>query len=253
MAEKNENERQEPTPPMPRASEVDRYKAHTFLGTGGKTDLRHILTCFEMKLWTMEENNEWDDKQFDKLLVAKNILCREAVLNQIDETPDHRFDISGNVPFQNPCSKCSGVGEKYRFVRETQDVKCMKCDGTGKSSENTACPICARKTTGGPPPGKVRTYGIISQLREVTSCETCRGKGYFQPKETDNPVVDPDTARKLKTHLVEKDKKEGTTIGDAIHASVIPDQVAPNPMLDPDQDKPLGEGTSQKIKQSPAE
>ena len=228
--------------PVPSTIVIDKYQ--TMLGTGKSYDISHLLSCYEMSLWVMEENREWSNVKFLDFTSAKFVLLRQKVLEQVRTVG--RFTIE--TPFANPCSKCHGSGEIYKFVRKPQTLKCMKCD-EGYLKDSTKCPTCKGK-------GDLKTFAIISQLRNTTTCPYCKGKGFFKEKVLDNPLFNQDAAKavkkKLKVSMVEKPLS--TNLGSEIEAAdTEPNVIAPNSILDPDQDKELGEGTSQKMKQSPAE
>ena len=212
--------------PLPKPTDVDIYQAHTILGSGGNSNIRHVLTCFETKIWTMQENDEWDRKLFEKFRDSKNILIQTAICHQIDTEPDGRFKLKENVPFLNPCKKCYGAGELYRFIRKSIQVKCMKCDGKGLNPDKTYCPVCRADKTRGDHPGLIRTFGIVSQFRQITPCSACSGMGYFEPEQKDNPVVDIDTAKKLRDKLVEKpvEASEVQDVGSAIQVAPAPEE-----------------------------
>lgn len=222
---KKQNHEKPKIKPIPKPTEIEIFQAHTALGTGGKSELRHVLTCFEMKIWAMQENEEWEEEKFKQYLGAKFILTHKFIFHQIDNSPDHRFKTEGQIPFDEPCKHCSGLGQKFKFMRRTMKIKCMKCNGTGKNEDGTKCSTCRSKTL---PPGIVQAFAIISQFRELTLCEKCHGLGYStkKVKSAVNPVVDESTAAKLKMQLVQKEQPEApTTIGDVIQAS--PPEVPP--------------------------
>lgn len=208
---------------LPVPSIVEMIEYQTLLGTGKTYDISHLLTCYETALWVMEENKEWKDSKYNEFTQAKFLLLREKVLEQIRATG--RFTI--NAPFPNPCTKCGGAGELFRFIRRPQMVTCMKCS---KGIRNEAkCPTCRGK-------GKLKTFGIIAQMKDTTTCPYCHGKGFFKEKKLDNPLFDRSLAaqakKKIKTNMI---KNEPTTnLGaeiETVDAAPEPD----SPMIETDQ------------------
>ncbi len=258
-------------PPVPVPDERQLFQAHTVLGTGGQSDLGHVLQCYQLKDWVMAENDERDHDKEQRYLDAKFTLTHQALFNQIIHNPDHRFSTKGCIPFDNPCPKCSGLGQQFKFMRKTMIVTCMKCKGSGQNEDGSKCPTCRTGKAKTKTPGKIQTFGIIPQFREVTVCTKCRGRGFLQQKNQTNPVVDESTGAKLKRQLVEKEVpvEEPKNIGTAIQSAPpenaadeemieVPsdegDEVPETYKLDPETDVPLQEpGTSMKEKLPPAE
>lgn len=210
---------------IPPVSQLDIFKYQTLLGTGNKymnlvpltKALCYVLDNYEMKLWAMEENQEWSTETFNKLTTAKFILVREVLFEQIRK--NGRFDIQTN--FENPCKKCNGVGERYQFNRALQNLRCMKCED-GKINGET-CKTC-RGT-------KIvkNIKGILPELISATTCEVCHGKGYFPPETYDNPVIDRDDVDNLKKklNLVENTQK---TLAEVIHETNVVEPPAEKPI-----------------------
>jgi len=229
--------------PLPKPTELEIREHQQLLGTGKLPyTIPHLLSCYEAKLWAVEENNEWTHLIYKKFTHAKFALLRNLVLEQVKE--DGRFKIESN--FENPCNKCGGTGEIYKFVRKTQTVKCMKCV-KGKTPDGSDCQTCRGS-------GEVKTYAIIPVLRDTTTCSYCKGKGFFKKKQIYNPAIDEKAAKKIKKKLQDTvvEKETPTNLGAEVKSATVPDPVAPH-MIDTSQDKILGEGTSKKIKQPPVE
>jgi ribosomal protein L40E len=222
---------------LSRPTVIDIFEYQKLLGSGKDYDGAHLLTCYETKLWALNENGEWSEKNFNELTQAKFILHREILMEQIRTVG--RFSII--TKFENPCNTCNGAGEIIKFVRKTQKVDCMKCKD-GKSEDGKKCRTCQGTK-------HVMVFGIMPAIRETTLCPSCKGKGFFPPgKQPDNPVIDLKAAQKFKKNLVQPEKN----IAAIVAADQEPDAVAPN-MIDVDQDKPIGEGPTKKIQQPPAD
>jgi len=220
------------------------------LGTGSGYDMNHVLRCFDAKLWAAEENEELTPELKDELIRSKNILLRNLVIKQVNEVG--HFTIDKSPPFENTCTHCNGVGERYKFVRKSKRVKCMKCQngkiietcptckGTGrfvtKDDEenvpltiNVVCKTCeGKKIEEGSEKTQieyvcrichgrttVKTFAIIGVLRSTTPCEQCKGLGFLPPKKKrvpDNPVLDENLGNKIKEELV-KDTQIPVSLG----------------------------------------
>ena len=76
---------------LPSPSDLEILECQKLLGTGKSYDLIHILSCYEMSLWVMEENKEWSIEKYDAFTHAKFILLREKILYQIKT--NGRFEI----------------------------------------------------------------------------------------------------------------------------------------------------------------
>ena len=228
---------------IPVPTEMEIIEHQFLLGTGKTYDISHLLRCYDMSLWVMEENKEWSNNKYLDFTAAKFVLLRQKVLEQIKV--DGRFNII--TPFKNPCTKCYGSGEIYKFIRRIQTLKCMKCaEGFLQDSK---CPTCKGK-------GKLKTFAITPQLRNTTTCTYCRGKGFFKEKVLDNPLFDQDTAIQVKKKLAASviEKPGITNLGSKIKtANTEPNVIANSAIFDPDQDKKLGLGTSQKKQQPPSQ
>jgi hypothetical protein len=233
---------------LPEPTELEIREHEQFLGTGKRPySTSHLLSCYELKLWAMEENNEWTIESYKKFTTSKFVLLRNLILNQIKESENGRFKVTTN--FENPCTKCGGAGERWKFQRKTQTLTCMKCKD-GKNEDGSDCLTCRGS-------GKVKAYAIIPSLRSTTTCSYCKGRGFFKKKQVDNPALDQKMAEKikekLKSSMVEKQEKQPqTNLGAEVKSTDIQNQVAVV-MIDPKQDKPLGEGATQKIKQPSAD
>jgi hypothetical protein len=226
---------------LPKPTELEIRENEQILGVGVGYSIAHLLSCYETKLWTMEENEEWSKKAFDNFTTSKFILLRHLLMHQIEI--NGRFSITS--PFENTCNKCAGSGEIYKFLRKTQTVKCMKCV-KGKLPGGETCKTCQGN-------GEVKIFGIVAELRDTTICSFCKGKGFFKKQDVDNPALHTAAAEKLKkqieTNLVEN---QPTNLGAEVKSATVSDQVAPH-ITDPDQDEPIGEGSTQKVKQPPAD
>ena len=228
---------------IPVPTEMEIIEHQFLLGTGKTYDISHLLRCYEMSLWVMEENKEWSNNKYVDFTAAKFVLLRQKVLEQI--RVDGRFNII--TPFKNPCTKCYGSGEIYKFIRRIQTLKCMKC--SEGFLQDSKCPTCKGR-------GKLKTFAITPQLRNTTTCTYCKGRGFFKEKVLDNPLFDQDAVKEVKKKLKVSLAKKSVIInlGSEIKtADTEPIVIAANSMFDPDQDKELGVGTSQKMKQPPAE
>ena len=227
---------------LPRPDPMQIHSSQLLLGSGKECSISHLLGCYETKLWAMEENQEWSQSSFDEYTQAKNILLRELILSQLEK--HGRFKITTN--FENPCSRCHGSGEIYKFLRKSQKVRCMKCDN-GKMKDGSKCITCKGKAS-------LKTFAIVPQLRDTTICPFCRGKGFFKKHEYTNPAINEDVGKQLKKKFKdlpfgEEQLTPAKDLGQELKASnPEPDKVAPM-ILDPGQDKPIGEGCLQKIKQ----
>ena len=92
----------------------------------------------------------------------------------------------------------------------------MKCTD-GKLQDGTKCKTCKGRS-------RVKTFGIIAQMRDTTECPRCKGKGFFKAKQLDNPVMDNEMARKLKNKVIEKPEANlGASIESADSADPVPD------------------------------
>ena len=239
---------QEPQQLLPVPTELQILECEKVLGVGISYDIPHLLSCYELKLWAMEENKEWSPELFDKFTHAKFVLLRQLILGQIEN--NGRFQVTS--PFDNTCNKCGGTGEIFKFLRKSQWVDCMKCV-KGITPEGSKCLTCKGK-------GKLKTFGIVATLRDTTTCSFCKGRGYFKKQQVNNPAIDDQTAKELKKKLSATvvEKQPATNLGAEVKAAVVDsaiidvDQVAPN-LIDENQDEAIGEGATQKIKQPPAD
>jgi hypothetical protein len=144
----------------------------------------------------------------------------------------------------------------------------MKCTD-GKLQDGTKCKTCKGRS-------RVKTFGIIAQMRDTTECPCCHGKGFFKAKQLDNPVMDNEMARRLKNKVIENTNQNlGSSIEVADAADPVPDMmieldtkgeidptpkaseqpivIAANLKLDSNQDTEIGIGSTQKTKQLPAQ
>jgi hypothetical protein len=207
---------------LPKPTDLEIFQCQTILGTGNKymeplnKAVMHVCSNYALKLWAMEENQEWSTESFRKLTSAKFILVREVLFKQIKM--NGRFKIE--TGFENPCKKCNGTGELYYFHRQMQTLPCMKCNKKGILDNGNKCKTCRGK-------GQVKVQAIVDELRSVTTCEACHGKGYFPPQVYDNPVIDKEIANDFKRKLAEK--KAQDVFGGIIHLGNIinPPEVKP--------------------------
>ena len=191
------------------------HQAQVALGTGQTYDMTRLFQEYFNSLWVMEQNNEWSGKKFMGLTINKFALLDPLVCSQIET--EGRFTIT--TPFLNPCSKCGGAGQRWKFQRKAQIVKCMKCPTDG-----TSCTTCRDSK-------EVKVNGITGVILGTTLCTYCKGRGYFKHKPVDNPVLNIEQVKKIKASVVEK---PSTSLGAEIKSAET-DQTPPPPMIDPKQ------------------
>jgi len=220
---------------IPKPSDGDIIKAQMLLGTGETFDLKHILSCFDTKYWVMVENEELTP-ELEKDYIEKKIMLQHiSICEEVRSSPAHRFELRGKIPFENPCDICNGLGIRMRFARKTQILKCMKCGGTGIRADKTECQTCTieeKKTY--VKAGLIRTFAIYDELKELTVCQSCNGRGFFKPKQVQNPVIERDSklAEQL-SRMVQKPSPKPANVGDAID-SIPPEPEEKQVMIQPE-------------------
>jgi cytochrome c553 len=168
----------------------------------------------------MEENKEWSDESFKKFTVAKFTLLREIIKQQI--RVNGKFQIE--TGYENPCRRCNGIGEIYNFQRSNQTLPCMKC-ANNQLKEGEKCRTCLGTK-------KVKVFAIQPEIRSVTICGACHGRGYFEPENYDNPVLSRVTAEEFKKKINFVEKQEVRSVSDIVNAPQI-SETKPEQMIDP--------------------
>lgn len=162
-------------------------EAKKILGSGEELSISHVLKCFDVKYWALNENNELNEK-LDTLILSKQTLLRKCV--EMEMQTRRFFKIAEQAPFENICSACKGAGEIYKFARGLKAVKCRTC--LGQKEVWVKCHSCKGTTIYQPTP----------ESTPVT-CRTCRK--YYE-KETD-----PEKREKIKGKIPFKcDKCRGS-------------------------------------------
>jgi DnaJ-class molecular chaperone len=131
---------------------MDLEEAKKILGSGKELTIPHVLKCFEVKYWALNENNELDQK-LDTLILSKQTLLRKCV--EMEVKTRHFFKVAEQAPFKNICPACKGAGEIYKFARGLKVVKCRTC---------------------------------LGQKAAWVKCTDCKGTGMYQPTPESNPV-----------------------------------------------------------------
>lgn len=206
------------------------------LGTGKEYNMKHVLTCFDLSIWALEENEEMTPEKKKDLIFSKNILLRKIVTNQIKTIGQFKIE----SPFENTCTKCRGAGEVYKFLRKSKKVKCMKCtdgyiimecsscDGSGRYVKeidegdgplhiNVECRTCKGKNIDGKSEKtqvkfkcptcrgrkQVKKFAIVEEIKSTTPCRFCAGTGIRKARPErvpDNPVIPQNLGSVIQNH-----------------------------------------------------
>lgn len=201
-------------------------ESEKLLGISSKQyDIPDLLKHFVVQRKVKIENKETKDLRL--LTDAKNILLRLKIEGQVES--NGKFNLTDQIPFENICPVCNGLGEKLKFYRKTIsepckyckdgtkiiacnickgtgrykregiNVKCNKCGGEGK--RKVKCRKCRGKCT-------VMKLTIDHNIKSTTHCKTCKGLGFIPPKsekkipELLNPVISTDLAKQIKGAVV---------------------------------------------------
>lgn len=206
-------------------------ESEKILGIGSKPyDIPDLLKNFLVQRVVKIENKE--AKEDLRLLTdAKNILLRPQIEKQVEK--NGKFDLTGQIPFENICPVCNGLGEKLKFYRKTVGVVCKYCDGgtkiitcnackgTGRYKRerdgliiNVECNKChgegkrkvkCRKCRG---KGTFMKMTIDHHIKSTTHCKTCKGLGFIPPEpekkipQPDNPALPYDLGQQIKGAVV---------------------------------------------------
>jgi len=216
--------------------------AEKLIGIGTEYDMQHVLKCFEIVHWANKQNREFD--LMPTTIKAKNVIMRHLVTEQ--KKKFRFFEIES--PYEDPCPKCKGAGEIYKFFKKSVKVNCHICGGS--ATVMGACPKCKntpgrfikRWTTGGgvdlvckrcdgeakvkfkceecKGKGKIQKAVLSDELKSTTPCKKCRELGFIS-KDFPSP-------KKKKQHSHQRrpfnpiskiTSKDGKTLADVIKTS----------------------------------
>jgi DnaJ-class molecular chaperone len=202
---------------------------------------KEVLQSFFEMMQVDDATLEKMGRTREHLKHGRDIALRYLVNEQIRTSDDHKFSLE--VPYENPCSKCKGAGEIYKFSRRKVMVTCNVCNGESKDGvcgKEELCESCDKtgryrrelepglfvnvecKTCGGAGvaffkcrrcrgEGKVEIT-VLDRIQSTTPCDVCDGRGYFHPKTLDNPVIDSSLAHDLAAKIKSAEPDEPAKI-----------------------------------------
>lgn len=224
---------------------MDFEEALDLVGVGSEYEIEPMLRQFQNEFYHLISTKR--TKELRKLTDAKTTLLRLKIIEMISKSENNSFDLEGKIPFETTCVDCKGLGEIINFYKGEEEVECESCKGKGHNGQSTGyilkpCLSCNEtgyytKTVGnktvsvecikcfrdeeGKATGKrsfkcracrgttvFRKKILLPDIRTVTHCKTCKGRGFIQPeymfskkrpkKRPDNPVISEDIAMKIK-------------------------------------------------------
>lgn len=201
--------------------------AEDFLALPDEYDVPTFLTAFERKIRQAILDKEF--KFLKPYTESKSVILRSITEQMVAE--HGKFNFEGLIPYTEACIHCNGLGEKYKFFRETKDEDCKDCTGpehkdAGKGYLFIKCRSCGGKkvyTKGKTPKPCTRCYKdergkptgvervrcrqcrgtsiftkmvIAPKIKSTTHCHHCKGRGFVLPepeKERETParIVSP--------------------------------------------------------------